>query len=369
MRSHVQQFCGAALLSRGGPSGPTPTGRSEDRPAGRKAGPTGFTDRNVWPVALLLLLLLAGCGGEQAVEEWAVTKSYESDGVVLTLKVDRDQISIADSVEVVLEALVPEGTDLQFPAREPKLGEFTQTGVKTEVPQLLADNKVLVRHSIALEPFLPGDYEIPALTVKVGEEGEIATDPVPVAVLSVLPEGAGEDVDIKEIAPPVSLPGISPWIWVAIVLGVLGVAGGLYYFWWRNRKQAEALEVLPQPHEVALRALRELMEEGLIEKGEQKLFYLKVSGILRHYIEGRFGMHAPESTTEEFLRDLGKDPRLSGDQKDLLQEFLMHCDIVKFAEYQPRREEIDETINTCAQFVAETKPVETQSVPAKGDGS
>ena len=35
----------------------------------------------------------------------------------------------------------------------------------------------------------------------------------------------------------------------------------------------------------------------------------------------------------------------------------------------PRREEIDETINTCAQFVAETKPVETESVVGKGDGS
>ena len=51
------------------------------------------------------------------------------------------------------------------------------------------------------------------------------------------------------------------------------------------------------------------MEEGLIDKGEQKLFYLKISAILRHYVEDRFGMHAPENTTEEFLRDLQKDLR------------------------------------------------------------
>ena len=101
------------------------------------------------------------------------------------------------------------------------------------------------------------------------------------------------------------------------------------------------------------------MAEDLIAKGQAKLFYLRVSAILRHYIENRFGLRAPERTTEEFLSDLQTNHILLPRQKDLLKRFLEHCDMVKFAEYQPNREEVDDTLNTCAQFIAETRQQDT----------
>jgi hypothetical protein len=220
---------------------------------------------------------------------------------------------------------------------------------------------------VQLEPFLPGEYEIPALTARFGEDVTIETEPVTVTVQSVLPPEAGEAPDIKEIAPPVSLSRGWWWLWVLAV--ALAAAAALWYFWWRRRKSAEEAELLPQPHEVALRALRDLMAQDLIAKGQAKLLYLRLSAILRHYIEGRFGLLAPEHTTEEFLYEVRDDARFSDSQKQLLREFLEHCDMVKFAEYQPAREEIDDTINTCAQFIAETKPARDEpAVAAVGGG-
>ena len=283
----------------------------------------------------------------------------------LTVKVNRDQITAAGSVELTLEAVAPEDLNVGLPELSGKLGKFTVLGSSESAPLLVGGNRLLRRRVYELEPFLPGEYEIPALTVEFGEDSRIETEPVEVTVTSVLPEGA-ENPDIKDIRPPVPYPGLNPWIYVLIAAVA---AGAGFLFWWKRRRKREFLPAAPQPHEIALSALRELMAEDLIAKGEAKLFYLRVSGILRHYIEGRFGLHAPESTTEEFLRDLGRDHTFNGRQKELLRQFLEHCDMVKFAEYEPAGKEIDETINACAQFIAETKPAEAGRGGSPGGNS
>ena len=43
------------------------------------------------------------------------------------------------------------------------------------------------------------------------------------------------------------------------------------------------------------------MEEAQYPENELDQFYQELSMILRRYIEGRFGLSAPEQTTEEFL--------------------------------------------------------------------
>jgi hypothetical protein len=216
-------------------------------------------------------------------------------------------------------------------------------------------NRVERRLALDLEPPLPGEHELPRFRIRFGET-EVATDPLKVTVESVLPPGEAP-ADIHEIAPPVALPG--GWWWLWAVAGAV-LAGTVLFWRWRRRRAVTA--PAPLPHEIALKALRELMAADLPARGEAKLFYLRVSSILRHYIEDRFSLHAPERTTEEFLRDLRDDRRLSDSQKGLLRDFLRHCDMVKFAEHQPSRDEVNQTLNACAQFIAETKPREDEPV-------
>ena len=307
---------------------------------------------------ILPLLLLTSCGNEDGGKpEFAVSKTYAKDEATLRLKASADTITVADRIQIVLEAEAAEGVEVTFPEQSEKLGEFTVVEGRTTAPELAAGNRTIVRRVLTLEPFLPGDYEVPPLEVRFGTDAVVRTEAVPVKVASVLPD-SGEQPELKEIAPPVELPGFSPW-WYAATLVLLAAAG--VWIWLRRRRKSEKAEALPLPHEIALRALRELLDEDLVGKGEAKLFYLRVSGILRRYIEGRFGLQAPERTTEEFLQDLRTDHTLNERQKTLLKEFLNHCDMVKFAEYQPRREEIDNTINSCAQFIAETKPAREEA--------
>jgi hypothetical protein len=314
----------------------------------------------------MLAIALAGCGGGGAdrTRPLVLVKRFEKGPALLVQRVGAERITVADRVEMTLEATAEEGREIRFPEAADKLGEFTVAGVRTEPPQLVEGDRVRLRRTYELEPFLAGDYEIPALAVGFGPGVELRTEPVKVRVDSVLPESPGRP-ELKEIVPPVGLPGFPAWGYGGVALALAAAAGWLLWRRWkRARRRAERP---PLPHEIALRALRELMEQDLIGRGEAKLFYLRLSSILRHYIEDRFALRAPERTTEEFLRECGGTDLLSGRQVELLREFLLHCDLVKFAGYQPSRAEIDATINACAQFIAETRPqdeaVETVTAP------
>ncbi len=114
----------------------------------------------------------------------------------------------------------------------------------------------------------------------------------------------------------------------------------------------------PTPaHEIALFSLDKLMDEELPEKGEFKLFFQRVSDILRTYIENRFGLQAPDQTTEEFLQALRSGAGLDQSHRPLLERFLQRCDLVKFAAHRPSNDDIEETSSSCRSFVLETKEV------------
>jgi len=94
---------------------------------------------------------------------------------------------------------------------------------------------------------------------------------------------------------------------------------------------------------------------NLVEQGQIKEFYEQISGILRHYIEDRFDLHAPERTTEEFLAELRFAEALGSFDKDVLGEFLMHCDLVKFAKHDPTTEQIQRTFDLVKDFIERTR--------------
>ena len=62
---------------------------------------------------------------------------------------------------------------------------------------------------------------------------------------------------------------------------------------------------------------------------------MELSAIARRYLEARFQLHAPEQTTEEFLRDAASAGKLSPAHQQLVTDFLEQSDLVKFARYQP----------------------------------
>ena len=306
------------------------------------------------------MLILIGCGAQHAdVAAPAVEKQYADGADVVTLSLDQDHIDTSGVLTLTLRAEVEEGSDVAFPERVASTEEFLLLGSQASAARLTDDGRLVFEHVYELEPLAPGDAVLPPLEIEVdhGDGSEplvVRTDALPVTVDSVLNVDE-EQAELRDISGPRTLP--APWWWYA--LG--GLAGLLLFaliYWRYARRKTAPVEVKapPQPHELALEALRKLLAGDDLAAGRYKPFYGAVSDILRRYIEDRFGLRAPERTTEEFLEELRAAETFEPVQQDLLKRFLQHCDLVKFAELEPTREEVDETVSLCRRFIEETKP-------------
>ncbi|MDD5138911.1 MAG: hypothetical protein PHY43_01470 [Verrucomicrobiales bacterium] len=158
--------------------------------------------------------------------------------------------------------------------------------------------------------------------------------------------------DIRDIKPPIEIPNGWAWVPAALAIIVLAVAAFFLWRWWQKRR-LQAAFVPPVPAHVRA---KQKLEEALALIAQPKPFVIAVSDTARTYLEERFNFHAPERTTEEFLRELSGTDLLATEQKESLGDFLESCDLVKFAKYEPRETELRELHCSAVKLVEETEP-------------
>jgi len=337
---------------------------------------TNLSHKTTGAPAILVVVAMAlwplscdkGDAGGTASQEFEIEKRYQRGPISVELRASRKEITIADRLTLVIQAEVQEDYEVGLPKFGAKLQQFGIVDYVTAPPRLADNGRVVSRRSYVLEPFLSGEYEIPPMTITFWKKGdpdgkkhEIQTETITIQVASLLPAKAAE-LEIKDIAGPLDIPAPRRlWLYAAISAAVTVLASTVALVVWRRRRRERIAGVPRIPaHELAYDRLEKLLGEKLIENGRFKDFYRGISDILRHYIENRFGLCAPERTTEEFLEELRCDDVLAASHKDLLTEFLRHCDLVKFAELQPGEMEIQQTFNVCKRLIMETASEEAR---------
>ncbi len=326
--------------------------------------------REIFVFSFVLSLIFAGsCNKEETPgtpdneEETGIHKTIDRGPASLSLDIDRKEITIAERLNLKITVKVDEDYEVKLPGFGEKLEQFGIVDYHTTQPKLTKDNRKEISRSYVLEPFLSGEYSIPSMAVSFWKKGEeetgahkIETSEVTVTVKSLLPEDL-EEAKLNEIKPPVPFPH-SYTLWIGLGFGSVLVVAGIVVAVILIRRRRRAEEVLSQrvpAHEMAYEALRRLVADDLIKNGQIKVFYQRLSGVLRRYIENRFGLRAPEQTTEEFLRGLEAAQEFPGTYKPLLKSFLKHCDLVKFAEHRPQAEDIQRTFDSCKAFIKGTE--------------
>lgn len=293
--------------------------------------------------------------GEPVARDFAIQRAFEGDGARLTLSLDRESMTTADSVLLRLEVECAESDEVGFPDSPDRIGEFAVIREDSLPARLVDGGRVARGRDYLLQPFLPGEYEVPALEVTLNETSRVSTEPVKLAVQSVLEDA--QTAELRDITEPVDMP--LPWWWwgaigLALVAGLAGMA-----WWWTHRKRTRSVPRQLSPHEAALAALEALLGEDLVASGAFQLFYLRLSDIVRHYVEERFGLRAPEQTTEEFLAAMSAAPVIRRDHQMLLRGFLNQADLVKFAKLVPHADDVEGAVKAAKQFIRQTVPDES----------
>jgi len=322
------------------------------------------TTRMVLIALASIVLACAGCerdsDSSRAQVEFEVDKVYERGPVTVHVRLERTKMTIAETVWLQFEATVQPNYEIQMPKVDEALQDFGLVNWDNLGRRLDAQNNVVTTTQYQLEPFLSGAYDIPAFTFVFHDVNEpdarheLSSEPMAVEVTSLLGDERAELV-IEDIEGVVVMPKQTSlwWLWILPALGVLAVPAG----WWLLRKKRirQLVRIFKPAHEIAYARLRALVAEDLVEAGRIKEFYERISGILRYYIEDRYDLHAPERTTEEFLFELQGTEVLAAADKKVLEEFLTHCDLVKFAKHAPTTEQIQRTFDLVKDFVERTR--------------
>lgn len=267
---------------------------------------------------------------------------------------------VSDQVTVDLTVNSPPGVEVKLPGTKEIPKDFQISDLRETGPTEQPNGELRSEMRFKFEVLHGGAYEWPALSIRFRATGDSEwsnadTEPVPVEFRSMLEEGR-DSVEPRPNPGPLGWP-MEWWFWI-LAIGLLAavLVGALVTLVaWRRGARPIAPMVRQSPYRLALDAIARIEAAGYLERGEVDRFYTELSGVIRHYIEGQFGLRAPEQTTEEFLQALMAKPVLLRGHRDALASFLEQCDLVKFARVRPTRQEGQNVLSAARGFVEATR--------------
>ncbi len=159
--------------------------------------------------------------------------------------------------------------------------------------------------------------------------------------------------DIRPLKDIVEISGKFSILPVFIL--ILAALATIAFIYFRKNKKQEKKSFKPSkpPEEIAREALKVLKEMKLIEKGLVKEYYIRLSDIIRAYIENRYRIFAMDRTTWELFQEM-KSKKIEHLHIDKINDFLEDCDMVKFAKYTPGEKEIEEAYKKAEEIIEMT---------------
>ena len=252
-----------------------------------------------------------------------------------------------------ITATAPAGMSVRMPSLGETAGAFDVRPVKggTAAP----GETLLAADLVAWDA---GSLEVPAMEVSATDaDGKTLTARIPAASVT-LTSLLGDDMPLTELASGIRGPvdiGGRPWWWWAIAAAAV-VVGGVAVWKLMSRRAPDAPEPELPAGEWAMLELARLEQERLPERGEVEGFFVRLSDVVRAYVERRFAIAAPDRTTQEFLREAAHHPDLAGEHERTIGAFLRSADMVKFAAARPGTDTCDNALAAMRGFVERTAP-------------
>ena len=299
---------------------------------------------------------------------YAVGAQAQGCDASATLSADPQRILVGDQSRVFLSAQHdPLKSRITWPAVPDSFGKL-EVIEKGKIDTIKNGSFTLYRQRLLVTGFDSGEHRIPPFQMTV-----TPVSGAPYTVETGIVDMLVQTVAVDTTKPIKPIKGImiveSSWLdyiwWIAGAVLLLAALGLIYYFM-RQKKHA----ILPPPppkeplHVQAMRLLTALESEGLWQKGEVKEHYVRLTDILRGYIEARYGVPAMERTTDELTTAAAAHGELVI-HTDRLYRILSTADAVKFARAQPLPAEHLTAMQATKDFITATIPVITPPTPSE----
>jgi hypothetical protein len=289
--------------------------------------------------------------------------SVRGQDVKITSVFDSARIYIGDQIGFTVTIDKPEGINLQMPVFKDTIIKSIEILTGPRIDSSTQNGRIRIIQKYLITSFDSGRYQVPPVFAEMKNENGLKRFYSDYSILEVLrskiapADTASKIFDIiKPYRAPVTAGEVLPWVLIAALIGAL-VWFGLKFLKRLMRSDPEAEIIFsPDPaHIIAFRELEKLREEKLWQNNEVKLYYTRVTEILRQYLENRFGVSSLELTTRETLDALVKSGFKKDGSYNHLKNILTSADLVKFAKYTPIPEEHESIFQDSWNFVQVTK--------------
>lgn len=287
-----------------------------------------------------------------------------SQNVTVTSSFDSARIYIGDQINFTVTVEQPANVNLILPVFKDSLIKNIEilSGPVFDSTQN-GDGLIRITEKYLITSFDSGFYQVPPVFAELKNEAGIKRfysdySQLEVMRLKIAPEDTTAMIYdiISPYRAPVTIGEIIPWVLLALLLAALIWAGiRLLKKLRKNKPGEEEIKIKDPAHIIAFRELEKLKDDQVWQKGEIKLYYTRLTEILRQYLENRYKVFSLELTTAETLEALVK----TGFKKDAsfnqLKTILTAADLVKFAKYNPEPAENDIHFQNSWSFVQVTK--------------
>lgn len=253
---------------------------------------------------------------------------------------------VGDLIELVIRADALDGDDVAVPDQS-----FAPFEVHAKRSHVVRGNDGRKLHVFELDllAFEPGRHELPGVELRVvtklGIVGEVRTQPLAIEVGSLL--GNEPNAQLKpETKPVVVMQDDYTLLYLAAAIAAAALIALLTWlvlrYLERRVKPAPPPPPPRPPWEIAATKLADLRrrKSQMVDEGKSAQFVDEVSDVVREYLGGRFGFDGLETTTDEMLSLLRNHNCNSGLAQEVAA-YLRRCDLVKFANVEPDRDEAD----------------------------
>jgi len=283
--------------------------------------------------------------------------------VTVKARFDTTRIYIGDQVKFCITAEKPADAELIIPFFYDTLvaGIEILKGPSID-SSVLGNGYVRIKHEYLITSFDSGFYQIPPVYGEIKSGTGIRRYYSDYSWLQVMrvniapPDSASGIFDIIDPGRvPLTAGEIIPWILLAAgVLIIAWILTKLVKRFGKGKDSAVKQEITEPAHVIAFRKLEKLRDEKLWQKGEVKLYYSRLTEIIREYLMNRYSIPALELTTVETLEALLRNGIAEDEVFRKLRTILTGGDLVKFAKYQPEPSENEIHFDYAWEYVKAT---------------